>query len=694
MRAIIKTFLFLFVIQANAQAYELQAEHLGGSVEAEINGKVVQFPSLRSDISADIQDDLVTVEITQEFINPTEEAMHARYLFPLNKDAAVYSMRMEVGDEIINAQIRKKEEAKQVFETAKKEGKAASLLTQHRPNMFTQKIANLMPGLPIKVTIKYTQTVPRVDGEYQLVIPMIVGPRYQPSGSGITPKIIDDGIEIGEEEVAADIPFGEWELESLPSYPEVAGLNIPDQIEKERVSLNINLASSMPASNIFSRTHDVNIDGHDTEKQITFQKGRVIDNRDFVLSYSLSGQRSQAGFLSSVQDGQGYFSLLIEPPKAPKEEDITAREMVFVLDTSGSMGGQPIEASKTFMEHALKNLRPSDYFRIIQFNNNAQEFTSYPLAATTDNLMKGFAYVKSLRASGGTEMQSGINQAFSAPPEKNTLRIVVFLTDGYIGNEHSILKNINHKISDARIYAFGVGTSVNRYLLSEMGRVGRGFARFIDPTEDMNDVAIQLAQKLETPVLTDISIDWGAMGVTDVTPKIIPDLFAGDSLRIQGKYHGRGKHTIRVHGKVQGHNATMPLQVVLSDEEESHAEAIPLIWARSMIADYMRQLSTPFSLREGGIGDDYLKDRVVELGLQFSLMTKWTSFVAVSEKVVNKSASETKEKNVPLPMVKGVSSSAYPSFSGGATPEPATTGGLIVIGGAALAALRRRRRSH
>ena len=199
----------------------------------------------------------------------------------------------------------------------------------------------------------------------------------------------------------------------------------------------------------------------------------------------------------------------------------------------------------------------------------------------------------------------------------------------------------------------------------------------------------------ELPVLTDISIDWGSLVTDDVTPQIIPDLFAGDSLRLQGKFKGYGTHTIYVKGKVQGRKASLPLQVKLPQKgvNDKAADSIPLIWARSMIADYMRQLNTPFRLRENGLTDDFLKESVVKLGLKFSLMTKWTSFVAVSKKVFNVDVSETVEKDVPVPMVKGVTNKAYPSFSGGATPEPATMGGLMVLGGAAFAALRRRRRN-
>ena len=304
-------------------------------------------------------------------------------------------------------------------------------------------------------------------------------------------------------------------------------------------------------------------------------------------------------------------------------------------------------------------------------------------------------YVSSLHAGGGTEVLSGMRQAFQVPPTENTLRTVVFLTDGYIGNEASVLQFIASNIQEARIYSFGVGTSVNRYLLGEMSRVGHGFSRIIDPTENFEDEAIAFARKLESPVLTDISIDWGNMGVKSVSPTILPDLFAGDSLRIQGQFTGSTDH-ITITGKVRGQKATLPIKVISGTPPSTTLRsAIPLIWARMQIQDRMRLIKTPGRLRPMGISDSVLKQEVIALGLTYSLATKWTSFVAVSKKIVNEQPELAVDKDVPLPMVKGVTAKAYPSnFSGHSVPEPGTMGGLFLMGGAGLAALRRRKKKQ
>jgi len=701
--------IFLLIFSGNVSA--LVDKDMGGSIQAVVDGKTIHFPSLTTDIETNIQGDLATVKVTQTFENPTTVPLNATYLFPLNKDAAVHAMTMQVGDEIVTAEIKKIEEAKAKFKKAKSQGKAASLLVQHRPNMFTQDIANLMPGLPVIITLAYDQTVPKIDGNYELVIPLVVGPRYQPADSGKPPTIIDDGIDIGVKDVSSQTVFNTWEIEKLPTYPEVKGLSIPDSIDNDRVSININLEAGANIPNIFSRTHSIDVTGTDKKKSISLSNERTIDNRDFVLRYQLAGENTQPAFLTHGNAKEGYFSLLIEPPASPEENEILSRELVFVLDTSGSMNGQPIEASKVFMHHALKNLRSSDYFRVIRFSNNASEFTSGPVRATPGNVKSGMRFVNSLSANGGTEIPKAIKQAFTVAQMPGTLRIVVFLTDGYIGNESNVLKLISGSIGDARIYSFGVGTSVNRFLLSEMGRMGRGFARFMDPTEDIQDVAHELASKLESPVLTGIDIDWGDLKVSQLTPTVLPDLFAGGSLRILGKVEGEGTHTIKVNGRVRGRMASLPIQAVISNEPgQENASPIPHIWARSQIADHMRQINTPTYLKNSKLNNTELKQEVINLGLKHSLVTRWTSFIAVSHKVVNDNPEESVDSQVPLPMVKGVTKQAYgkkskihaikgaspnmqmaQNFMGNSVPEPSTWAGLLIIFLGALTFLMYRR---
>lgn len=694
---------------------ELNADDLGGHIEARLDGESVYFPSLKTEIEASIQGDLVTVTVKQRFANPLDQPLHATYLFPLNKDAAVYEMIMEVGDERVRADIQRIEQAKATFKQAKKQGKSAALLTQHRPNMFTQEIANLMPGLPVDVTLRYVHPVAKKDGAYELVIPLVVGPRFQPHGAGVATDnnpVADDQPRLAGStaEIDSRTHFGQWELQQLPDYAPVGGLHIPNTIDFDRVSLRVQLQSGVPIQTVDSATHTLATEVISEQHwNLDLASGSTIDNRDFVLRYRLDAASTQTGILSHRDDRGGFFSLLLEPPTNVADASVNRREMVFVLDCSGSMSGLPIEASKSLTREILQQLRPDDSFRIIRFSDKATEFSTQPLSASAENIRRGIEYLNSLHGSGGTMMSSGIQQALTAPLAADSVRMVMFLTDGYIGNEFEVLGLIQQHLGNARLFSFGVGTAVNRFLLAEMARVGRGFVRYLDPTEDVDEVVETVAQRLQSPVLTDIRIDWGDSKVFDVNPQPLPDLFAGQSLRIMGRYQQPGTYQIAVYGHSGGVEARLPLEITLPEQTTAdNGEAIALSWARSSIKQAMHQLSAPPGLRIDQLSDNDLKQQVTELGLDYSLITQWTAFVAVSEKIYNTSPETTPELPVPLAQVDGVSEKAYGKqnktaqpnqtpklqpgklqmaqapqqvnkFQGNAAPEPATWAALLML---------------
>jgi Ca-activated chloride channel family protein len=685
--------LYLLLLSAflrSSTAHAASLHDLAGTIEARVGDRLIQFPTLKTDIVTDIQGDLATVSVTQTFVNPGDRPLHATYLFPLNQNAAVYEMVMEIGAERIRAQIQEVKQAEQTFQKAKSQGKAAALLKEQRPNMFTQQIANLMPGLPIKVMLKYVQTVPKVDGEYELVIPLVVGPRFQAPGADESPALsiaaespsplVGEGGGRGGAE-----PAGAWQLQQLPHYPLVHDLDLPPAIEPGRVSLHINLNGSVPIQAAASRTHQLSFQAKSRQEWgIRLADGRAIDNRDFVLRYRLAGEKVQAGLLAHHDARGGYFSLMLEPPAMPSAADILPREMVFLLDCSGSMNGLPMDASKAFMREALRRLRPTDEFRIIRFSDGATQFSQAPLPATPQNIAAGIRYTDSLQGEGGTMMSTGIRQALSAPVSAGRLRIVTFLTDGYIGNEAEILSMVQALIGEARLYSFGVGTGVNRYLIEELGRVGRGFTRYMDPTEQVEAVAAELTERLQSPLLTDISVDWGELAAAEIYPARIPDLFAGQSVRLQGRYEKPGEYSIVIKGKLQGREARLPLTVRLPANTADGA-AVALVWARAAIAEAMYLSTVPRGMP--GMTDppplEQLKAGVTALGLKFSLVTRWTAFVAVSEKILNAHPEDAVDADVPLPMVEGVSSRAYGQpgavFTGVSGPEPGQLAGLALI---------------
>ena len=669
---------------------------LSGTVTAQVDGKKVHFPLLKTDIEADVQGDLASVTVTQTFANPLRRPLNATYLFPLTEEAAVYAMEMHIGDERVVAQIRRRAEARKTFETAKRDGKAAALLTQHRPNMFTQEIANLMPGQSIKVSLRYTHVVPRKDGAYELVMPLVVGPRYNPANPV---KLVSDNRDRGSKV-----------LRRPPAYPDVFGLTIPNAIDKDRVSIKLSLKSGVPIQAVSSETHGIDVTGSGTGREVTLDGGRTIDNRDFILRYRLCRRRGQCRPPDPPRPDRRLFQPDARAAPGPgiaghhaARNGVRARHLR-VHDRHTDGGEQGVHAP------GPENPAPHDTFRIIRFNNTASELAKVPVPATPENIATGTDFVDGLSAGGGTEIPNAIARAFAPRPAEGTLRIVVFLSDGYIGNEQDVLDLIARDRGDARIYAFGVGTGINRYLLTEMARAGRGFARIVDPTRHNGQTsAAALAERLDMPVLTDIEIDWGELDAVDLQPGAVPDLFAGDSIRIQGRFKRSGRHEITVTGKQNGRPVRLPLTVTLPDTRDADdGEAIRLIWARTQVAELMRMLSVPAVSRAAGRSDTAIEEQVTNLGLVHALVTQWTSFVAVTEKIVNRRPVDAVDADVPQHQVKGVTGKAYGKparhtipgqqamkFTGGATPEPHVViamAMLFILAWWMLAASRRRNR--
>lgn len=644
----------------------------GPAMEArDAEGQTLRFPTLALDVDVQVHGDVADVTLRQTFANPSDAPVNARYTFPLPAGAAVYAMQMEVGTERIRAEIQEKQEAEATFQAAQENGQAAALVTQSRPNVFQQRVANLVPGLPIEVELRYVYALPQRDGRFELALPLVVGPRYRAGG---------DGYE-------EPLPAGSAEV------PAASSATTP----RARVQLDVQIEGGVPVFDLQSTTHDLRATWRDeTAVALAPAEGPIADDRDFVLTYRLGGDDIRAGALSTWDEGRGTLSVRVAPPAALRDAEIVPREVVFVLDTSGSMSGLPIDTSKALVTRTLETLRPSDHFRVIQFGSRATEYSRTALPATPENVANALAYVEGLRGGGGTEMLAGIVQALTPAPVPGALRLVVFLTDGYIGNEATILEALESQRDEARLVAFGVGSSVNRYLLEEMGHSGRGFTRIMDLDEDPDEVVAELHARLDRPVLTDVHVDWGTLDVGEVYPREIPDLFAGHSVRVEARYAEAGTHTVTVRGTQNGEPVALPVQVTLAAEASNDGAALTRMWARAAIAERMREH------RRASLGVDAdaarasaLQSEVTALGLTHELVTRWTSFVAVSERIVNPDADATAgEPPVRTPAPHGVQAlSAQGGFAGAAAPEPITWLATLSALGVAAGARRRRTRA-
>lgn len=620
----------------------------GGQLKSEGD---VPLPLVSTEVEATITGDVATVHATQVFANRSDRILHARYTFPLPHDAAVHAMTMEVAGELVRAKIQRVEEAKAQFSAAKAEGKTASLLEQHRANVFTQDVANIPPGDRVTVSISYAQSVPREDGQYVFHFPMAVGPRYQNGANGISVEALQKPLPANV--TAAEGEDGRSASEKAP-----------------RVGIRVDLEAGMPVADLKSPSHPIEVDVLGPgRRRVALGRGKVAAERDFVLKYRLAGERAAGGLVTHEDERGRFFTALIEPPASIDDGDVFPRELVFVLDASGSMSGAPIEASKRLVSRMLDHARPTDALRIIQFGSDTDAFAKKALPATPENVARAKRYVAGVGGMGGTEIELGIKAALDPALPEGRVRQVIFLTDGYIGDEASVMATIHqHRNDRTTIFSFGVGNGVNRWLLEEMAIAGRGVARIVGTDEDPNAVADALADRLRSPILSHLSIDWGAARASTVTPSPLPDLYAGAPLRILGRLSGDATpKTVTLVGWRRGRMVKIPLAIAPAPSSPRASEAIPILWARSQIADRMRAMTRPRAMRGQQDGTDAtLVEQITQLGLDYGITTRWTAFVAVSDHRVDQSKAAVVEQ-VPSPS----------TFS--SAPEPAEWATILML---------------
>ena len=522
----------------------------------------------------------LTVE--QTFTNPNEEFIEAIYSFPLHQEAAVDEMWMRVGDRVIEGRIHERAEARELYEQAKDEGRTAALTDQERPNLFTQSVANLAPGETVSVTLHMIQPLTYEDGVYRFEMPLTVGPRFIPAG-------VEDAEAI-----------------SRPVSSGPTGATVDIHVTAE-------LGSEL--EEVWSPSHELRpkVSGGHAVTSLT----SAVGDRDFVLNMDLAGEEPVASLL--VQDS--HFALTLEPQPLPTEDQVVPRELIFVVDNSCSMNGVPLDMAKDAMRKALENLHPKDSFQVIRFSEEASALGATPLLATPENIERGIAYVNGMEGMGGTHMMAGIEASLDYPYDPERKRIVAFMTDGYIGNETQILGAIEDKLGSTRLFSFGIGSSVNRYLLDQMAEVGRGDVTYVLLEEDPAGKVDAFYDRIAQPVLTDIEIEVGGE-VMDVYPERIPDLFVGHPVRITGRFVGElGPVTLR--GRAGGEVIEQTLHLTPVDD----GSAIGSAWARQRIKALEREQL------HGEIPE--VKEEITLTAIDYGLLTRYTSFLAVDYRIRN-----------------------------------------------------------
>jgi len=601
----------LWVIQrpkASEEAAYAGPPHCGMlKAKLRVEQQEIPLPLKHTDVRAWITGYIATVEVRQQYHNPYDERIEAVYVFPLPQNAAVNEFIMTIGERRIHGIIREREEAERIYEQAKRQGYVASLMTQERLNMFTQSVANIEPGKKIDLDIKYFHTLSYADGWYEFVFPMVIGPRFNPQGR-------TDGV--------GAVARGRHGASNQAT--EVQYLR-PGERSGHDISLAVSIDAGVSIEEVVSPSHVVAVTAPLSQQaEGVLSAFDAIPNKDFVLRYKVAGDWVKSGLMMEEHDEHSYFTLVIHPPETLSALARRPVEMIFVLDCSGSMSGKPIEQAKIAIERALKQLQPDDTFQIIRFSNNASKLGPEPVLATSESVRNGLRYVRSLHGTGGTQMIEGIKAALEFPHDSRRLRFVSFMTDGFIGNETEILREVHDRLGASRMFSFGVGSSPNRYLLNRMAKFGNGAVAYLGLNDDAGRVMDRFFDCISHPALTDIEIDWGGIEVTDVFPERIPALFVGRPVILTGRMRDPTEATIRVTGRV-GDLAHEILLSVDPTAESVSRKGIASIWARMKIAG-LYDMST----WNPNVG---LSKQIKAVALEFGLVSAYTAFVSVDSRI-------------------------------------------------------------
>lgn len=615
-------------IQANAGRMDVIAGELG---------VVGELPLEHTWVEIEISGTLQRATVRQVYGNPYDEVIEAVYTFPLPQSGAVDRMDMWLGDRLIHGEIHEADLARQIYEAAIDAGQTASLLEQERPNIFTQSVGNILPGDSIVIEISYVAPVEYDDGEYEIVFPMVVGPRFVPAGE-FTRTIFDRyQVQTSVEDADRITP---------PIVPEGtrAGYDID-------LSVRINAGMALQGYQVLNHDVDVDLDWHGGA-EISLRHADEIPNRDFVLRYTTASDRIQAGVLATNGDLGGHFMLMLQPDADVPVDEITPKEMFFVVDCSGSMSGQPMDVAKETVRQFVAGMNPDDTFQIMRFSETASSMSRAPLSNTPENVRTGIAYIDAMSGTGGTMMIEGVRAAIGYPEDPEQMRFVIFLTDGFIGNEAEILGELQRTLGEnTRLFSVGVGSSPNRYLIEGLAEEGRGHAYYVGLNERPEVAVGDIYAKINDPYLVGIDIDWGDLDVVDVYPSRIPDLYAGEPLVIVGRYNGSGSDEVRISGRVAGRNWSEEMVVALPAHQEEN-DVIATLWARKRIHELTREMYDSYGYVQH---DTDIIDQITDTALDYQIMSDYTSFVAVCEEVRADPDGNPITVQVPVNMPDGVS---------------------------------------
>lgn len=674
--AFIGFFSVLCVLLLLATAAHAQSEDFIGAGTLYLRSDatdVVQAPRLHTDVTMKVTGIIARVQVRQRFQNSSDNWVEGLYAFPLPENSAVDRMRMEVGERVTIGEIREKVEAQKLYEQARESGQHASVVHQSRPNLFRTAVANIGPGQTVAITIEYLEIIEQQAGRYSMRFPLTITPRYIP---GVT---VDQGAVVTDETPVAALTAAVSPHDTAVLGDLQPTLIAPDT-SSQSVSFDVDIDAGVALKDVASTYHAVKVDTHDRRTHVRLTSERVAPDHDFELAWTpqVHGEPAAALFHERTEDGD-HVLLMVMPP----QEDMrvsTPREVIFVIDTSGSMEGESIRQARAALLKGLASLKPTDRFSIIQFNSIFDCLFAQPVSATPDNLATARHYVAALRATGGTEMLPALSAAFAMEASGEHLRQIVFMTDGAVGNEEQLMQTIRAKLGDARLFTIGIGSAPNAAFMRKAAQMGRGTFTYIGSIDEVDQKMSALLQKLTSPVLTDIELHWPSNAAVEYAPAQVRDLYLGEPVVVVARVQGEVKGMLAITGHSSG---VWMRQIPLHDVQGR--EGVATLWARNRIEDLL-------DARASGVSPDEIRSQVLPIALRYQLVTDYTSLVAVDHTPARPASEGLDSQRVPNTLPQG---SAWPVATYPKTATPAELHlivGLCLLLAAAVLFMNERRR--
>ncbi|OUL57789.1 marine proteobacterial sortase target protein [Pseudoalteromonas ulvae] len=582
------------------------------------------------------------VTVKQAFKNQTDQVLNGRYVFPLPDESAVYQLKMRVGEREIIGKIEEKKRAQADYALAQRQGKKASLVTQKRANVFVSQIANIEPGQTVSIELVYQELVRYQQGQFSLRLPMVVAPRYQPSH-----LVYDMDLTGNWPKVKPSDPLTELEMHLKDVTQGV------EPILTQQINIDLNLGFAL--NDIHAPFHAINQQNQGNRYQVALAEGTTLANRDFVLRFRPAEQEAvTAAVFKEHLNGEDYALIMLMPPSAQyQQQQRLAREVVFVIDTSGSMHGSSLEQAKSALFFALANLDPQDSFNILAFNSNVNAFSQHALPANDFNLRRARTFIYGLEAQGGTEIASALNSVLDGQTHHDFLRQVIFLTDGSVSNEAELFSQIKQQLGDSRLFTIGIGSAPNSYFMSRAAQVGRGTFTYIGDVSDVQWQMKNLFNQLANAALKQLHIEDAQGNALDFWPKPIPDLYFDQAMMVAVKLRPDQQEI-----RIAGSQANGPFSASFKLANATEGDNIARLWARQKIKAL--QLGAAVQIEH----EEPIAEQVLSLALKYQLLSPYTALLAIehSPSLGSGSSDETvitpmavKGWTAPLPQTDGQS---------------------------------------